>query len=212
MELGCLRQRLNKEGGGINMNFLEYNSWYDQQFADKSTLRHWTFRIALNLLYQQPNHNIVETGTIRQLNDFGAGYSTFIFGTFIERYGGHITTIDISEQNMKVCMDVTKDFKDKVTYHIADSLFALTLLKEPIDLLYLDSLDTPMGDNEDASLAQKHCLKEFKIVEHLLHDKSIVLIDDNNFANGGKSRFIKKYLAEKGWRVLLNAQQSIWIK
>lgn len=193
------------------MNFLELNSWFDE-FKVKSDGRHITFRLALNLLYQQPKHNIVETGTIRMIDDYGAGYSTFIYGNFVKKYGGHITTIDIEPVNMAVCKLATEEFKDQITYVVDDSLHALTLLKEPIDLLYLDSLDTPIEPEADASHAQEHCLKEFKLAEYLLHDKSIVLIDDNNFANGGKSRLVKKYLKEKGWRLLLNAQQSLWIR
>lgn len=193
-------------------DFLEYHNWFDEAFEEKSDRRYVTFRIALNLLSQQKGHNIVETGTTRQVDDYGAGYSTYIFANFVEMYGGKITTIDIDPKNMEVCKEITKEFADKINYVVSDSLFALTKIEEPIDLLYLDSLDTPIPDNEDARLAQEHNLKEFKLVEHLLHKDSIVLIDDNDFVNGGKARLTKKYLAEKGWRLLINFQQSLWIK
>lgn len=193
--------------------FLEFGGWFDQLFRLKSDGRYVTFKTALNIIHQtnQPPI-IVETGTIRQEEDYGAGYSTVIFGEYVNHYGGHITTIDIEWNNMEVCKRVTDVYKGQIDYIVDDSLHALTLLKAPIDLLYLDSLDTPIGDNEDATPAQEHNLKEFKIVEHLLHPKSVVLIDDNNFVNGGKSRLTKQYLAEKGWRVLINAQQTLWIK
>lgn len=193
-------------------DFLEFGGWFDQLFRTKSDGRYVTFKTALNLIYQTNLPPIiVETGTIRQVEDYGAGYSTVIFGEYIARYGGHITTIDIEPKNMEVCRQVTQKYKGSINYIVDDSLHALTLLKAPIDLLYLDSLDTPIGENEDATPAQEHNLKEFKIVEHLLHLKSVVLIDDNNFVNGGKSRLTKKYLKEKGWRVLINGQQTLWI-
>jgi predicted O-methyltransferase YrrM len=190
-------------------NFLESDSWFDEMFREKSSRRFSTFRVALNLLYQQPNHRIVETGTTRMVDDYGAGYSTYIFGQFVKRYGGHIITIDIEPRNMDVCRMITDEFHDQITYVIDDSLRSLPLITEKIDLLYLDSLDLPLEG--DASEAQTHNLKEFKLVEHLLHEKSIVLIDDNDF-NGGKPLLTKKYLKERGWRVLLNEQQSLWIR
>jgi predicted O-methyltransferase YrrM len=191
-------------------DFLEYNSWFDEMFRAKLASRYPTFRVALNLLYQLPLHRIVETGTIRRARDYSAGYSTFVFGHFVKRYGGKITTIDIDSRHMNVCKRVTAEFADWIEYVVDDSLHALSLLHEPIDLLYLDSLDTPI--RHDATHAQLHNLKEFKLAEPLLHEKSIVLIDDNNFANGGKSRMTKHYLHEKGWRLLLNLRQSVWIR
>lgn len=191
-------------------NFLEINSWFEEMFKEKSDSRFTTFRIALNLLYQMPNHNIVETGTIRLPDDYGAGYSTYIFGQFVKHYGGHIITIDIEPRNMDVCRQVTDEFHDQITYIIDDSLNTLPQITDKIDLLYLDSLDTPLTG--DATEAQEHNLKEFKLVEHLLHEKSIVLIDDNGFENGGKPFLTKKYLMEKDWKVLINAQQTVWIK
>ena len=193
----------------MNDNFLEINSWFEEMFRKKSDKRFATFRIALNLLYQQTSHNIVETGTIRLLDDYGAGYSTYIFSQFIKRYGGHIVTIDIEPRNMDVCRQITDEFHDQITYVIDDSLHTLSQLTGWIDLLYLDSLDIPLEG--DPTEAQEHNLKEFKLVEHLLHNKSIVLIDDNDF-NGGKPLLTKQYLKERGWKVLLNDQQTIWIR
>lgn len=191
-------------------NFLENNSWFDHLFKTKSGDRYTTFRIALNLMYQRLIPFIVETGTIRQIEDYGAGYSTFIFGEYVKRYGGKIMTIDISQANMSVCKQVTLEYKDSIEYVVEDSLTALARITKPIDLLYLDSLDTPLTG--DATEAQEHNLKELKIAEHLLHDKSVVLLDDNNFENGGKTKLTKEYLMQKGWRNLFNSQQSLWIK
>lgn len=191
-------------------DFLEHDSWFDTQFRRKLSDRHPTFRTALNLLYQLPDHRIVETGTIRRIRDYGAGYSTYIFGQFVKRYGGKITTIDIEPEHMDVCRRATADFAESIEYVVDDSLQALARIDEKIDLLYLDSYDTPKRG--DASEAQLHNLKEFKIAEPLLHERSIVLIDDNDFANGGKSRMTKQYLQEKGWRLLLNLKQSLWIQ
>jgi len=195
-------------------NFLEYNSWFNTEFFFKSTDRFPTFRTALNLLYQNTsNPIIVETGTVRQVDDYGAGYSTYIFGKYLHKLGaGRLITIDISQDNMNISKEVTKEFEDKINYVVADSLQALTQIQEQVDLLYLDSLDTPFEPGANASPAQEHALKEFKIIEPKLHDKSIVLLDDNGLENGGKTALVKQYLKEKGWRVLFNGQQSLWIR
>jgi predicted O-methyltransferase YrrM len=191
-------------------NFLEYHSWFDETFETKLRGRYFTFRIALNLLLQQPNRNIVETGCIRFLNDFGGGNSTMIFASFVNLYGGHLTTIDISPENMDICKSVTANFAKNIDYIVDNSLSALAKLDKPIDLLYLDSLDVP--EVGDATEGQEHNLKEFKIAEHLLHTGSLLLIDDNNMDNGGKSRLTKDYVVSKGWKLILNFDQSLWIK
>jgi hypothetical protein len=192
-------------------NFLEHHSEFDDNFELFLRGRYYTMRIALNLLSQQPGKNIVETGCVRRLMDYGGGNSTYIFGWFVSRYGGSLTTIDISLENIKVCMDCTIEFSKDIHYIAEDSLLALPKLSKPIDLLYLDSMDVP-EDNSDASEGQLHNLKELKAAEHLLHPGSLVLIDDNDMENGGKSAMTKKYLAENGYKLILNLDQSLWMK
>jgi len=191
-------------------NFLEHNSSFDLAYEANLRGRYFTFRIALNLLLQQTGRNIVETGCVRLLNDYGGGNSTYIFGQFIYLYGGHLTTIDISPENMDICKLATQKFAKDIDYIVDDSLSALAKLDQPIDLLYLDSLDVP--ETGDATEGQEHNLKEFKLAEHLLHEGSLLLIDDNNMDNGGKSRLTKDYVASQGWKLILNFDQSLWIK
>jgi len=184
--------------------------WFDLMFAEKSAGRAKTFKKALQLLNERATHNIVETGCIRQENDYGAGYSTVIFGEFCKRLGGHISTVDISPENIAVCKLVTTQYKDMIDYYIDDSVNFLKNYDKWIDLLYLDSLDTPITG--DATEAQEHNLREFKAAEVLLSKGSIILLDDNDFENGGKTRLTKEYLKEKGYTELLGGQQSLWCK
>lgn len=184
--------------------------WFDSMFADKSAGRAKTFKKALQLLNERATHNIVETGCLRQENDYGAGYSTFIFGEFCKRLGGHISTVDISDENMSVCMMITAPYKEFISYYVDDSLNFLKNYDKYIDLLYLDSLDVPLQG--DAAECQEHNLKEFKIAEPLLTRGSIILLDDNEFDNGGKTRLTKVYLEEKGYKEIMGGQQSLWVK
>ena len=193
-------------------DFLEVHSWFDEQFKEFLRGRYYTFRIALNLLYQKESHLIVETGCTRINYDYGGGNSTYLFGRFISECGGHLTTIDIDPVSIEACRKNNAGFGNRITYVNEDSLIALSRLTKPIDLLYLDSMDVPEeGQPGDAGPGQKHNLKEFLMVEHLMLPGSMVLIDDNDMTNGGKSRLTKKYLKERGWRLVFDGDQTLWM-
>jgi hypothetical protein len=169
-----------------------------------------TFKAALNLFLQNGGQTIVETGTMRVPNDPG-GCSTLLFGAFCKRYGKKLYTVDINPMNVKVSMDETKEFKDSITYVVSDSVKFLSKFKEPIDLLYLDSLDCPVEG--DATQAQEHQLNEIKAAYDKLHVGSIYLGDDSNFPNGGKTRMAKQFLLRSGeWHCILDSGQTLWQK
>lgn len=192
--------------------FLNYFSWFDEKYERLLRSRYPTMKIALNLLLQQPKRNIVETGCIRGFGDYGGGNSTYIFGEFCRVFGGHLTTLDISQRNMDICKMATDDFSRNITYILEDSLTALQKLKDPIDFLYLDSFDAP-EDESDPLPCQEHNLKEFKLAEPLLHKWSIILIDDNfGPNNGGKSRLTKDYLAMNKYVCIFDFHQTLWVK
>lgn len=172
--------------------------------------KYLTFKAALNLFLQANGQIIVETGTQRLKDDPG-GCSTTLFGAFCNKYGKKLFTVDVNPLNMKVSMDVTVEFKDCITYVLMDSVEFLLGFEEPIGLLYLDSLDCPAEG--DATEAQIHNLNELKASYKNLHVGSLVLIDDNSFANGGKSRLSKRFLLKsQEWQCILDAGQTLWIK
>ena len=93
-----------------------------------------------------------------------------------------------------------------------DSVKFLKEFNQKIDLLYLDSLDCPLPP-EDATEAQTHNLNELKATYDKLHEGSIILIDDNNFENGGKTRLSKQFLLQTGqWLCVLDYGQTLWIR
>lgn len=172
--------------------------------------RYPTFKAALNLFLQGGGKTIVETGTMR-LHDDPGGCSTLLFGAFCKRYGKTIYTVDINPMNVKVSMDETKEFKDNITYVVSDSVKFLGEFKEPIDLLYLDSVDCPVVG--DATEAQQHQLNEVKAAYPNLHAGSVFLGDDNGFPNGGKTRLSKQFLLGTGeWQCVLDYGQTLWMK
>lgn len=113
---------------------------------------------------------------------------------------------------------------------------------EKIDLLYLDSWDFDYGAilnyygaRQDYARAvevsstvpydeiyerfkavidpcQDHCVKEFVAAQPYLHDKSVILIDDSNFPGRGKPGKLNDWLANNGYELVLDWQQSLWLK
>lgn len=130
------------------VDFTCEDSWFDRKFASELGWRFQTFKMALNLLLGFGGQTIVETGCLRMADDFGSGQSTLLFCEFLDRYGGHLWTIDIDPKNISVCDRLTREFSHARTLICADSV---TCLRTPgidfpksIDLLYLDSCDFPI--------------------------------------------------------------------
>lgn len=186
-----------------------------EKYKTQSDGRYETFKKAFELLHERGGKNIVETGCIRLQNDWGAGMSTYLFGEYAKNFGAHVWTDDISKENMDCCRQVTALFSNYITYVVDDSLHFLKTFTDPIDLLYLDSMDCPIEDKPgDPELlkSQNHQLNEITIALPKLHEKSIVLLDDNLFENGGKTRLTKMFLKGEGWKEILGGQQSLWSK
>ncbi|HUV42305.1 MAG TPA: class I SAM-dependent methyltransferase [Patescibacteria group bacterium] len=194
-------------------NFLDFNKdWFFKKYHKKAIKRYWTWKAALNLFLQRGGKNIVETGTIRQKNDWGGGMSTLILGDFCKKYNKHLWTVDIEPEAIEVAKQVTKRFAGDINYFVSDSIEFLTKFNFPIDLLYLDSFDCPLELDKDPLPAQSHQLKELKAAWPKLSKKAVVLLDDSGHPNGGKTRFSKEFLRKKGLEMVLEYRQSLWIK
>ncbi len=199
----------------------ESNNWlYKKYWYAGANLRYHTFQAALNLLHQQKGEHkiIIETGCQRQKDDIGAGMSTSIFGEYlaINHPEGLLYTVDNCERHLDICKECTEEYRNNIYYVLSDSI---SFLKEPIEipnLLYLDSLDYPIGEqSEDVQMrdaAQFHCLNEFKSIEDRLYPDTILLADDNQLPGGGKPKLLKEYLLKRGWKCILDFQQSLWVK
>lgn len=183
---------------------------YDDDFFLHMGLRGPTFKMALQMLYQEKEHNIVETGCQRLHHDFGAGESTRIFAKFVTDFGGHLTTIDINPNNMNVAREVTEEYRANVDYIVEDSLVALKNVPGPISLLYLDSMDCNL-DRENSE-PQEHQLKELKLCMDKLDNRSIILLDDNNAPFGGKTAKTNEFLYWNGFYLVTSGFQALWVR
>ena len=187
-----------------------------EQYHTKSDGRFETFKKAFELLNDEfDGYNIVETGCVRLPDDWGAGMSTYLFGEYAKLFTAHVYTVDISKPNMDECRKITKDFKEYITYFVDDSLTFLRTFDKEIDLLYLDSMDCPLVDDPnypELLQSQTHQYNEARLALPKMSLFGIILLDDNGFANGGKTAMTKVYLKEQGWKEILGGQQSLWTK
>jgi len=186
--------------------------WFARKYLPLIGRRFWSFKIALNLLNQMDGKNILEVGCIREKEDWKAGMSTLLFAEYASRFKAEFDSIDISEKNIEVSKEVTKDFKKSVVYHLGDSLKVLKEWFKPIDLLFLDSKDCDPENDEISRQAQEHQLKELELAYPNLTKNAIVLLDDNYFDNGGKTALAKDFLWAKKWVSLMDYEQSLWIR
>jgi predicted O-methyltransferase YrrM len=168
----------------------EYNRFFKNYFYRLGSLR-----------------TIVETGTTRQKHNWhGDGCSTIIYADFCAQFKNqkaspHVWTCDISKENIEMCKEVTKEYKEHITYVVDDSINFLSKFDDPIDFLYLDSYDASKGKD---ILASEHNLKEAKISIDKLHESSVILLDDSR-VNGekiGKGIYSIPYLKDNGWKLL----------
>lgn len=193
------------------INFLFANGWFDQNYLEKIGMRYPTFKAALGLFLQLGGGNIVETGTLREKNQWTDGCSTLIFAETLKEYdAGYLWTVDISPDNIAVAKEATHHVADRVTYVVDDSLNFLENFDREINLLYLDSFD---WDNIEPlkSQSQQHQLLEIQAAFPKLKPSSIVLLDDNDLPGGGKAALTKPFLIEQGFTCILDYYQSLWI-
>lgn len=169
--------------------------------------RHMGFNAMFDeLAAKQRSVNIVETGCIRADNDWaGAGYSTFLFGLFVERAGGKMLSIDIDRHNCEYARRVCHNLRG-VSVQCDDSLQALRQITEPVDLFYLDSMDTHVPQHAD------HALAEAKICVDKVSPGGLIVFDDTLYEGdmcSGKGAKAVPWLISQGWRVLFAGYQVV---
>jgi hypothetical protein len=186
------------------MNFLD-------KYKNKKNIRFRSFEETLRLSYQRKAKTIVETGTARGKTKFffikrynwKDGMSTPMFAEYAKFINGKLHTCDISSENIENAKKFTSTFSDHIRFYIKDSLVFLKEFNNPIDLLYLDSLD---GHNPIA--ASNHQLKEAQIAINRLHNKSLILLDDKGSKTNLSINFFKenkyKIIFETDYQVLLS--------
>lgn len=198
-------------------DFIQWRDWWSAKyrFPIGEGVRYFSFKTALNIFHQRGGMNMVETGTVRARDDMaGGGASTVILGDYAQRYDKKFWSVDILPEAIALSKELTEGFNHNTTHVLSDSILFLHTFKDPIDFLYLDSMDCPENDAPDSPRlleSQKHQVRELETAWKNIHKRSVILLDDNNFENGGKCRFSIQFLEQKGWLCLINDKQSLWI-
>lgn len=131
---------------------IEFNNPIASEFAHNMKRRWYTMKAALNIYASYDKlPPIVETGCVRNPDDWGAGMSSVLIGRVAKEMGYIFHTVDISEANMKVCQELTKEYSTHMAYHVMDSVEYLkgTDRIGGIGFLYLDSYDYPIVEIAD---------------------------------------------------------------
>ena len=193
--------------------------WFAKNYERRLGRRFATFERAFELLLERTDgsRSIVETGCVREKNDYSAGYSTVLFGEFLERYGGKLYSVDISELNVGICRKLTRRYARLASTYVSDSIVFLRdwpskFPGAPIDLLYLDSHDYPVYNEYPRELSQQHCLGELDAALPSLSPHAIVLIDDSDLPGGGKPLLARARLAELGFKCERDDYQTLWTR
>jgi hypothetical protein len=169
--------------------------------------RHTSFDILLREMSKRfDGPTIVETGCIRSPEDFrGAGYSTYLFGAYVERAGGKLYSVDLSPENCEFARSATVEM-NHVEITCDDSVTYLRNFSKSIDVLFLDSLDTFVQGYAG------HCLDELEAALPKLHANSVIVMDDTVYRSKqwtGKGTKAVPYLLEIGWRILYSGYQTV---
>jgi ADP-heptose:LPS heptosyltransferase len=169
--------------------------------------RHTSYDKLLKLISERfVNPLIVETGCIRGEEDWrGAGYSTYLFGAYLQRTGGQLISVDINKAYCEFARKMTDEI-NCASVRCEDSVSFLNNFNQPIDVLLLDSLDTEHPNSH------QHALAEAQAALKNLHKQSIIIFDDTVYRNReftGKGAQAVPYLLDNGWEIIYSGYQTI---
>lgn len=187
-------------------DFLKY---FDEHFAHRLGQRAHTFRAVIREALNQDIRNIVETGSMRQDENWhGDGQSTRVWDKYSEAEMSEFVSIDISP----IPKVLIKKWCVRTHFICADSIETLAKHTGGIDLLYLDSYDVDMTNPHRAAL---HCMFEFCAALPKLFKGAIVFIDDSPMNDsgqiGGKGMYVAQYLKQIGILPFTSGYQVAWL-
>jgi hypothetical protein len=160
----------------------------------------------------QDQYHIIETGTLRNPDNWKDGQSALLFTEFVNHHSGTVRSVDIDQ----AAVDTANSSIDSTCFksYCSDSVTWLEQQSDldKVDLFYLDSWDVKWNDDHTSA---EHHLKEFLAIEPHLKPGAIVAIDDNarfleTNARTGKGRRIAEYLESKGIMPIYDAYQIIY--
>ncbi len=113
--------------------------------------------------------NLLEKNKVRSMLEIGTanGYSTIQFADILEKRGGHITTIEFSENSYKQAEENFKiaQVSHDVTQYLGNALDIIPQLQEVYDFVFIDGM-------------KRRSLDFLKLVWEKVSDGGTIIIDD----------------------------------
>ena len=211
---------------------LDFYKWFDD-IAPKLDNREISFRKIFKYLDSQPNPIIiVETGCLRDKDNFLDGQSTLLFDKYTLSRGekSKVYTVDKNPNSTKICKQTVSDNVEITTDDSVHYLNNLThnffTNKTKVSMFYLDSFDV---DWKYPYPSAAHHLKELTAINKILHKETLVVIDDapaiGNLIRdkdawqilklpppviGGKGFLVHEYAEDVGAKVIFSNYQTAW--
>lgn len=185
--------------------------------GSKILSRKKSFLELFNYIFSHKNifdFSIIETGTLRGKKEEyipGDGGSTSLWGYFCSLTYNTCYTIDISKEAIDNCRFWTEEYSDLIEYICRDSVDFLSNFNGKIDLLYLDSFDSPPEFMEQASI---HQFNEINAIYNKLEKGTMILLDDApEDLSGGKVKYSVKFLeSQMAQKIYHKDGQILFIK
>lgn len=155
------------------------------------------------------DYTIIETGGIRQKDNWSDGQSSVLFYDFLKWFSGKLITIDVSpsvEVNYRSWLPSLANVEvDTIT---GDGAVTLGKINEAADLLYLDSFDI---DHEHPKSSMEHHLREFTNAKKIIsQSKKLIVAVDDNFGVYGKGKYVLDWATRNNKEILHNGYQIIF--
>jgi hypothetical protein len=139
--------------------------------ADRDRTLGWLFREMAARFPDGPR--VVETGCVRERDDWGAGYFGYLCGMWLEAVGGgELISVDNDPAHVRHRARAVPDWT-RARVVQSCSVAYLEGRTEPIDVAYLDSMDTYVAGHD------AHGLREARAAAKLVAPNGLILFDDS---------------------------------
>lgn len=152
---------------------------------------------------------IIEARVNRKPEDWSCDpFGSYVIAAFLKRHGGHLTTIEETDDICRITQDVNRELSSVNTVH-ASPLTTIQRTIHPIDVLIVNPTKARTGI--DADLA----LREVIAAMPRLHSDSVIVLDDTMWDRGGFTGLGRRavpWLLCRGWKMLYSGYQTICVR
>jgi len=159
--------------------------------------------------------SIIETGCMRApLSDDGPegdGCSSLVWDYVAQRTQGSFITIDIDQHNVDYAQARLSERSVVVCCDSVHFLSSIVSVTQPIDFLYLDSMDW-QGTVEERNLSALHHAAELAAAWKWILPGGLIAVDDCLGEYSGKHAFVKRFFDAIGIAPIVDDYIHVWRK